>query len=135
MEAQVLQHEQSAPGQRRDLRLDGGADAVRRENDGSVQRARQVVAHGKKAILRLYLAVRPAQVRCDHDLLRALRDEMDRRHSAVDSMRLGDLALLDRHVEVDANEDGFTLQLQIGELSNHVVVSDYLFTGIMFSID
>ena len=56
-----------------------------------------------------------AQVRSHHYLGTGLEAELDGRHRCRDAGIGGDLAILDRNVEVGADEDAFASQIEIGK--------------------
>jgi hypothetical protein len=58
-------------------------------------------------------------MRGDYHLFRALKDEPNGRQGTVDTMGLSDLASIDRHVKVHAQENNPVPELQVGEFSNH----------------
>jgi hypothetical protein len=59
----------------------------------------------------------------------------DCRERAVDAMGLGDCALIDGHVEIDANKHCLAAKLQIAEFSNHGDRLRFLGAKYLFSID
>ena len=115
MEARVLQKKDIAVLQLRDGRFRDVADAIVRERDrtpnGLRQRRRdRLQRHGRHD-----LALRPVEVG-QHDHARALfRQLADRGRLAVDAQRVGDLAVLHRHVQVGADEDALSLHVQVIE--------------------
>ena len=60
-------------------------------------------------------ALRPAEMREQDDLAALVGDLGDGRRDALDAGRVGDLAVLDRHVEVDAQQDALALHVGLIE--------------------
>ena len=60
-------------------------------------------------------ALRPAEMREQDDLAALVGDLGDRRRRALDAGRVGDDAVLDRHVEIDAHQDAFALDVDVIE--------------------
>src|SRR5580765_4610110 len=118
MKTQILQQNDSMLFVADDV-LDLGTNAVGCEHDGLVQPLLQVVAHRREAILCKLLSLRTSEVRSQHDLFRPVEDVADRRQRAVDAMRLADLAVIDRHVEVDTDEYGFAAEFQVAQFAHH----------------
>ena len=117
VEADVLEHDEVvALGARRGDRLHGRlADAVLGEGHLALQQRRQVIGHRLQAELGARPALRPPEVRReDHRraVLQRVRDGGQRRpHPRV----VLDAPLLDRDVEVDADEDALAGEIEIAD--------------------
>ena len=126
VEAQVLQQQHFAGLQRAHRLLGERADAVLGEGHRLAERLRQRLDQRLQRHLGHALAVGPAEV-AEHDHLGALGRELaERRRGALDARRIGHLAVLHRHVEVDAHQhalaghvDGIDrLEGRLGHFSN-----------------
>src|SRR5262245_13551897 len=120
MKAQILQENDSMLLVADDA-LNLCTDAVGRQHDCLVQPLLQVIAHGRETILCELLSVRTAEVRSQYDLFRPVEDVTDRRQRAVDAMRLADLTVIERHIEVDTDEYSFAAEFQVEQFSHHVL--------------
>src|SRR5690606_37851073 len=67
---------------------------------------------------RLVVALRPAEVRHDHDARAALEREADRRQRRVDARRARDAPVLDGHVQILADQHAPAGELEIGHLAD-----------------
>ena len=88
---------------RGDGALGGFADAVVREADMPLEHARDFGRDRLERLLRI-AALRPAEMRKQDHLAALAGDLLDGRRDALDARRVGDLAVLHRHVEIDAHE-------------------------------
>ena len=79
------------------------ADAVLGERDRPPEHAGDRRGDGLERLRRV-APLRPAEMRQQDDLAALVGDLADGRRHALDAGRVGDLAVLDRHVEVDAHE-------------------------------
>ena len=119
----LLAHIQAAVFEQHDLPglyLDA-VDPVAHEGNLAPQQLRKALCHGCQRILRLEGAFGgTAEVAGDHDGCAAVERHADRRQRGPDAGVLGDVAcVIQRHVEVGADEDAFALGLalvaQVGE--------------------
>ena len=66
------------------------------------------------------LALRPPEVRAEDELRRvALEQELERRQRRADPRVVGDAAVLERHVEVDADEDALARDVGVPNRARH----------------
>ena len=103
VEAGVLQQQHVAVLHRGDSLFGSLADAVVREADVLLEDVRDLMRDGLERLLRV-AALRTAEVREQDHLAALVGDFLDGRHDALDARRIGDLAILHRHVEVDAHQ-------------------------------
>src|SRR5688572_22906943 len=77
-----------------------------------------MTGHRSEAVLLDPLAFRATQVRSKYYARALLKRVFDRREAGSDARVVLNLAVLDRHVEVNANESAFTFQIEVfnGEL-------------------
>ena len=68
-----------------------------------------------QAHLRHDLALRPVEMRQQHRLAALAEDVLDRRHDALDPRRVGDPAVLDRHVDVDPGQHDLAFEVHVVE--------------------
>ena len=105
VEAQVLEQRHAAVRQGIDHGVGELADAVGREADvDAAQRLRQRLDDRRQAHRALGLALGPAEMRQHDDLGTLARQLLERLAGALDPGRVGDLAVLHRHVEVDPHQ-------------------------------
>ena len=105
VEAQVLDDGDRAVGQGGDRRLRGLADRVGREGHGSAEQLAQSGGGGGEGERRVRGALGAAQVRGDDHLGARVREGLDGGQDGADPAVVGDGAVVERHVEVGADED------------------------------
>ena len=105
VEAQVLEEEKAAFGDRVRLGDDVGAGAVLAPCDFGLRQLRELLAHRRERVLRFALPFRAAEVRGDHDERSGVAKESQRRERLLDARRVGDARAVERDVVVDAIED------------------------------
>ena len=71
------------------------------------------IGHRLQAELRRRLALRPAEVRGENHRRALVERVLNRRQRRGDARVVGDRAVLERHVEVDADEDTLAAQIEI----------------------
>jgi hypothetical protein len=78
----------------------------------------------ERVFLGIHALFRASEVRGHHDFGARLEAELDGRHRCRDAGIGGDLAILDRDIEVGANEDALSCQVEIGKTleTGHVSV-------------
>ena len=114
VEPQVLEQDDAAIRRTVDGRLGRLADAVLRERDRAVQQRRQPFGHRLQRVLRIGLSLRPPEVRAqDHRPRPVLQRVLDRRQRRADPRVVPDRAVLDRHVEVHADQHAPPLEVEI----------------------
>src|SRR5260370_19935648 len=100
--------------------LGGSADAVRGQSEVLPEERREPLG----ARLQTELGVRPllgsAQVTCAYEARSALDGMLDGRQGFADARIVGDLALFERHVEVNAQKDAFVLDGKVPNRSDAV---------------
>ncbi len=89
----------------------GLADAIVGECDRPLDDARDLGGDGLERFLRV-AALRPAEMREQDDLAALVGDLGDGRRRALDAGGVGDLAVLHRHVEVDAHQHALALHVE-----------------------
>jgi len=115
MEAQVLQQQHLAVAEPPKRVLRPGAKRVAGHGNGLAKELAQPRAHGSEPEAVADLAVRTAEVAREDDA-RALRLKVaDRRDRGADARVVGDLAVLERDVEVDAEEDALARGVQVAD--------------------
>ena len=114
VEAGVLQQQDVAGLHRRDRGLGLRADAVLGERDGPLHGLRDGGGDRLQRLLRVR-SLRPAEVGEQDHLAALVGDLGDGRRDALDAGRVGDLAVLHRHVEVDAQQDALALHVGLIE--------------------
>jgi hypothetical protein len=111
VEPQVLEQGDIPVLERFDRLLGSRADRVVREHDGLAQQLAEPLRHRSEAVLRVGRALRPPEVRDDDDARTGMDQRVDRRHRRTDAAVVGDLVVLERHVQVAADQDALALQL------------------------
>ena len=89
------------------------ADAVGRERDRPAEQLRQAIGDRPQAQLRFDLALRPAEVAGEDDRRALLERVLNGRQRRLDARVVADDAVLERDVEVDADEDALALEIEI----------------------
>ncbi len=89
------------------------ADAVGRKDDVALQQLPQSIGDRLQAELRRRLALRPPQVRRKNDRRALVERVVNGRQRRGDARVVGDRAVLDRHVEVDADEDALAAEIEV----------------------
>ena len=89
------------------------ADAVGGEDDRAPEQLRQARDHRREAVLGHRLAFRAPEVRGEDDRGALFERVPDRRQRCADAGVVADHAVLDRHVEVDADEDTLAGEIEI----------------------
>src|SRR5574337_297617 len=114
MKAAVLQHQHMPWSYPVNSRLHLRPHAILGHLDRSPQQCSQPPRYRPEAELWIGAALWPAKVGDKHDL-RPMSDRVaDRRKGAADARVVGDRPLLvDRDVEIDANQEPFPLELQV----------------------
>ena len=89
------------------------ADAVVDELHGPSEQLREVTCDGRQAELRVRLSLRPTEMAGEDDGGAAIERVSNRRQRRRDPRVVGDPAVLQRNVEVDANEDALALEVEV----------------------
>ncbi len=113
VEAGVLEDEDVAVGERRHGRLGHRADAVGGEGDGRAEELPELLRHRGERVLRVGRPLRLAEVGGEDDPRSLLAGEADRREGLRDPRVVLHDAVLDRDVEVDAQEDAAAGELEV----------------------
>ena len=129
VEAGILQQQNVAGLQAADRRLCRLADAVLGEGDGPADRLGDFVRQRRQRLLRI-AALRPAEMRQQDDLAALVGDLGDGRRHALDARGVGDLAVLHRHVEIDAQQHA--LAGEVGVIERAERAHDCLAPGSLF---
>ena len=116
VEARVLQAEDVAGLHRGDGLFRGLADAVVGERDRPLDDARHLGGDRFQRLLRI-APLRPAEMREQDDLAALVGDFGDGRRHTLDTRCVGDVAVLDRHVEIDAHEHALAFHVDVVERS------------------
>ena len=115
MEARVLQQQDVSVLQLRDRGFRDIADAILRKGDRAPHRFRQRRGDGLERHRRHDLALRPVEMG-EHDHPRALLGQLaDGRRLAVDAQRVGHPSVRHGDVQVGADEDALSLNVQVIE--------------------
>ncbi len=130
MEAGVLQADDVAVLHRRHRMLGGLADAVVDEFDRPLDDVRHLGGHRLERIL-LIASLRAAEMREQYDFGALVGDFGDGVRHALDAGGVGDHAVLDRNVEVDAHQHAFSLHVGMveGIESRHLAISPVSLRG------
>ncbi len=119
VEAGVFQHQHIAVIQAGHRVLGLGADAIRRERHRLAKHAPQRLGNRLQRHFRHDFALRPVEM-AEHDDFRALAGEfLDRRHETLKPRRVGDLAVLHRHVQVGAEQHALPRDIGVIERLAH----------------
>ncbi len=114
MEARVFEQQHIARIELGDRGLGGLADAIVRERDRAADGARHLGGERPERFL-VVAALRPAEMRNEDHLAALAGDLVDGRRHALDAGDVGDLAVLHRRVEVDAQEHAFAVDVDVVE--------------------
>jgi len=116
VEAQVLEQHHAAGRLTRDGALGWWSDAVFGERHIAGEQLLQTNRHRPQAHLRIGLALRPSQVRRQNDAARAhVQRIFDCRDRLAYPRVVADDPLLERDVEVHADEDALVLQIEVAD--------------------
>src|SRR6185312_791874 len=113
VEAEVLEEEHAAGGERGDRLLGGGADAVIGEGDGRAEEGGEGVGDRAEAHVGHALAVRPPEVRHQDDLRVLLAQVLDGREGFAEPLVALHLPVLEGDVEIDAHDDALAADREI----------------------
>ena len=91
----------------------GHADAVFGEGDGLAEQLGETLADGREAELGVALALRAAEVGADEDGGAARDEVLDRRQGLANAGVVGNGAILEGHVEVGAQEDALSADIDV----------------------
>jgi hypothetical protein len=89
------------------------ADAVGGEGDGHAQEIRQAIGDRPQAQLRGRFPLRASEMAGEHDGRAMVDRVLDGRQRRADPGVVANHPVLQRHVEVDADEDALALEIQI----------------------
>ena len=115
MEAQVLEEDALARLEALDRVLGTGAKGIARDRYRHLEQLRKPLGHRPQAHAVLDLAVGPAEVAGKNDDRPLGQQRLDRRQCGHDPAVVGDLAVLERNVEIDADEDALTGGVQVSD--------------------
>ena len=123
IDAAVLQHHQFTRGD-----IEAAVDPILDQAHGLAQAIGNVVGDGLQGILRgPFTFGRTTQMRCHHHLGALLEAMIDGCHRGGDARIGRDLAVLHGHVQVGADQNTFTFQIEIGQFDNgHIANSKIL---------
>ena len=114
VEAQVLEEDDATGGLAGNGALGWRSDAVFRKTDVPAEQLLQASRYRTKAHVGIGLTLRSPEVRRQDDAARArLQRVFDRRDRLAYTRVIADDALLERDVEVHADEDALVLQIEI----------------------
>ena len=105
VEAQVLEHQQVAGAQLVDGHLDARAERVAGHPHRPAEELAQPLRDRAQAQRVVDLALRPAEVAGEDDRCATLEEVDDRRQAGANAGVVGDPPVLERHVQVGADED------------------------------
>src|SRR5580700_1950946 len=112
MESDVFEQHYISIAKRLALRLCFGSDTIGRKFDLSEELA-QPVGDGSEAILRIDLALWPAEMGGQDQTCAALDGQTKSRQRLADARIVADSAALERDVEINTDENTLTAHLQI----------------------
>jgi len=117
VEAKVFKQEHVAGFERSRGVLGHGADTVLGKGHGLPEQLAQFSGHGLERKFRDTLAVRPAEMRHEHDARALLEGKLDRGQGRDNALVVGDGAggLVLRDVEIDAHEHALAGQIEIAD--------------------
>ena len=95
------------------------ADAVVDERHGLAEELGEAIGDRPQAHLRIHFALRPAQMAREHDGGAVIERVLDRRQRRADPRVVADDAVLQRDVEIDADEDALALEIEIPDRKFH----------------
>jgi hypothetical protein len=113
VKAQIFEQQHVAVFKRVNFRPRRLARAVFRKRDFTPQQLREMRGDGAEAVFLHALALRPAQVRSENHARALLRSILNRRQRAAYARIVFHHALLQRHVEVNANENALPFQVEV----------------------
>ncbi len=118
VEAHVFEKEDAAVGEGSAFGFGVGADAIVCEGDWAFQELFEFFCGGREGILGIRATFRPAQMRGEDEASTFLDGEAKSGKSFADARVVGDDAVFERDVEVDADEDALAVEVEIvdGEL-------------------
>ena len=115
VEAEVLEHEHLARPQALDRVLGPDPERVAGDRDVPAHQLGQDLPDRPQAQPVLDLAVRPAEVAGQDDRRPGVEERVDGRDGGPDARVVGDPAVGQRDVEVDANEDAFAGDVRVAD--------------------
>src|ERR1700745_1961054 len=120
MEAEVFQRQHFAVAQGFALPFRAWTDAIEGKCHGLAEEFFQLLGGGPQRILGIGTTLWTAKVRGENEARTLLDGEAQRREGFADARVIGDDRVLERNVEVDADEDAFAFQIEVvdGELSH-----------------
>ena len=128
MEADVFEKKDIAVGERLALRFWDGADAIRGETNGLADQSFELLGGRKKRILGIRTAFGPPQMRSEDQACAFLNGQAQGGDSFTNAGIVGDHAVLERDVEVHANEYALAAEFEIvdGEFVHRFLTRDSL---------
>ena len=115
VEPEVLeQHHLAAPRRPIDRRARGVTDAVLGKLDRTAEKLGEPGGDRLQGVLGIGFAFRPPEMRRQDDRGALVECVIDRRQRRADASVVGNRAVLDRHVEVHADEDARAGEIEIG---------------------
>src|SRR6267142_5343847 len=118
METDVFQHEHFAVAQGLALAFGSRSDTIQCECDRLAEELLQFLGRGPQRIFWIRSALRPAEMRSEHEPATLLNGEPQRRKSFTDARVVRDDALFQRNVEIRADENSLAAKVEVvdGEL-------------------
>ena len=113
LEADVLEQEQLAGLQRRGLGLRVVADDVPGHRDRLAEQLAQAGRHRREGELGLHFALRTSEVGAEDDCRVVVKQVLDGRQGRNDALVRGDDAVLERDVEIAADEYLFAVYVDV----------------------
>ena len=104
MEAEIFEHGDIAILKRPDGRRSCLPDAIGAKRYVTAKQPLQRLGNRLQREIGLRATFRPAEVRDDDDLGAAVRERLETGHDALEPRRIRDLAVLDRHIEIGADD-------------------------------
>jgi hypothetical protein len=112
-ETKILQKQYVAGSKLADGLIDGRAHGLAYELHASSKEGRKVLANRLQAEFGLRFSFGPAEERGDHERSVPLEEKSQRGKRFPDAGVVGDGPVLERHVEVGANEDPASLDVEV----------------------
>src|SRR5688572_9145945 len=113
MKTQVLQQQQIAVLHRFAFSSNVVADTVFSKGNLFSQQTGKVLGHGVQAVLLDTLPLGTTEVRSQYHARALIEGVVNRRKAGPDARVVFNLAIFDRNVEIDADEDALTLQIDV----------------------
>ena len=131
MEANIFEHQNFAVAQGFALAFRSRSDAIQSKGHGLAEQFFQFFGGRPKRIFQIRAAFGPAEMRSENEAATFLDGQAKSRESFADARVIGDDAILERNVEVHADENAFAAKVESvdGELGHGVVTREWLLSA------